>query len=79
MAGLMFGSLRALWPWQSSAEVGADGKEHGAGGLLAPVDPVLGPILLAVLGAAVVVILIVVEAKSASAKDQADGTDSSVA
>jgi putative membrane protein len=59
--------------------VGADGEEHGAGGLLAPVDPVLGPILLAVLGAAVVVILIIVEAKFASSKDEADVTDSSVA
>ena len=77
MAGLMFGSLRALWPWQSSAEVGADGEEHGAGGLLAPVDPVLGPILLACLGAAVVIILIIVEAKFASSKDQANGSESS--
>ena len=79
MAGLMFGSLRALWPWQSSAEVGADGEEHGAGGLLAPVDPVLGPILLAVLGAAVVVILIIVESKFASAKGEAGGADSATA
>ncbi len=36
MAGLMLGSLRALWPWQSAAEVGSDGEPHGAGGLLAP-------------------------------------------
>ena len=59
--------------------MGADGEEHGAGGLLAPVDPVLGPILLACLGAAVVVILIVVEAKLASTKDPGDGTDSTSA
>ena len=70
MAGLMFGSLRALWPWQTAAEVGADGESHGAGGLLAPTDPVLGPILLAVLGAVVVIALIIVEARSAAAKDQ---------
>ncbi|WP_309133315.1 DUF368 domain-containing protein [Brevibacterium sp.] len=63
MAGLMLGSLRALWPWQSSAEVGADGEAHGAGALLAPYDPVGGPLLLAALGAVVVIILIVVESK----------------
>ncbi|WP_036318666.1 DUF368 domain-containing protein [Microbacterium indicum] len=43
MVGLMIGSLRALWPWQT-----ADG------GLAAPTDPFL-PILLAVVGAAVVI------------------------
>ncbi|NOW00827.1 undecaprenyl phosphate translocase family protein [Isoptericola chiayiensis] len=45
LAGLMIGSLRALWPWQD-----ADG------GLLAPPDAgsVLGPVLLALAGAAVV-------------------------
>ncbi len=58
MAGLMIGSLRALWPWQSTAG-GPDGK--GAGALLAPYAPVLGPVLLAVLGAVVVIVLIVVE------------------
>lgn len=63
MAGLMFGSLRALWPWQSSAE-------EGAGDLIAPYDPTAGPILLALLGAAVVVVLILIEAKfNAKAKD----------
>lgn len=63
MAGLMLGSLRALWPWQSAAEVGTDGDSHGAGALVAPYDPILGPILLAVLGAVVVVVLIVIESK----------------
>lgn len=72
MAGLMFGSLRALWPWQTDAEVGADGESHGAGGLLAPVDPVTGPILLAVLGAAVVIVLIVVEARFSTSKAETD-------
>lgn len=45
LAGLMLGSLRALWPWQD-----ADG------GLLAPPDAtaLFGPVLLAVAGAAVV-------------------------
>ncbi|GAA1633134.1 MULTISPECIES: DUF368 domain-containing protein [Brevibacterium] len=66
MAGLMLGSLRALWPWQSAAEVGSDGEPHGAGGLLAPYDPVLGPVLLAVAGAIVVIILIIVEKRFAS-------------
>ncbi|AOP53343.1 MULTISPECIES: DUF368 domain-containing protein [Brevibacterium] len=62
MAGLMLGSLRALWPWQSDAE---------AGGLLAPFDPIAAPIILAVIGAAIVVVLIVIESKFASkaAKD----------
>jgi putative membrane protein len=68
MAGLMFGSLRALWPWQSEGETGADGEAHGAGSLLAPVDPIGGPILLAVLGAAVVVVLIIVEARFSTPK-----------
>ncbi|ANS79855.1 Putative membrane protein [Serinicoccus hydrothermalis] len=61
MAGLMVGSLRALWPWQQSA-----GDAHGPGTLVAPYDPVLGPTLLALLGAAVVAVLVVVEARSSS-------------
>ncbi len=63
MAGLMLGSLRALWPWQSSAEVGADGEAHGAGALLALYDPVGGPILLAAIGAVVVIVLVIIESK----------------
>ncbi|SMX79469.1 DUF368 domain-containing protein [Brevibacterium antiquum] len=62
MAGLMLGSLRALWPWQAAAE----GESKGAGDLVGPYAPTMGPILLALLGAVVVVILIVVESKFAS-------------
>lgn len=60
MAGLMVGSLRALWPWQGDGTV-VDGEVKGAGDLLAPYDPAAGPVLLALLGAAVVVVLILVE------------------
>lgn len=67
MAGLMIGSLRALWPWQEAA-----GDDHGPGALVAPYDPVLGPTLLALLGAAVVAVLIVVEARA----DRADAQPS---
>ena len=59
MSGLMVGSLRALWPWQESA-----GDDHGPGALVAPYDPVLGPIMLTLLGAGVVAALVVVEARS---------------
>lgn len=45
LAGLMVGSLRALWPWQ--------GDE---GALQAPTGPVAGPALLTVLGAGVVLL-----------------------
>lgn len=69
MAGLMLGSLRALWPWQS-AEAGADGESHGAGALLGPYDPIGGPVLLAAIGAAIVVVLIIIEAKFASARTE---------
>ncbi len=58
MSGLMLGSLRALWPWQ--VVPGGD-DDHGVGALAAPSEPVLGPILLAVVGALVVVGLILVE------------------
>ena len=56
MAGLMTGSLRALWPWQS-------GEGEEVGGLVAPYAPVWGPIGLALLGALVVIVLIVVESR----------------
>lgn len=56
MAGLMIGSLRALWPWQG----GPDAAE-GAGDLVAPYDPALGPLLLALLGGAVVAALVLFE------------------
>ncbi|GAB3994876.1 hypothetical protein GCM10029992_10610 [Glycomyces albus] len=52
LAGLMLGSLRSLWPWQ-----GEDG------GLQGPTGSVVGPILLALLGAAVIIVAIVWEAK----------------
>lgn len=57
MAGLMLGSLRALWPWQALPP----GEDHGVGELVAPYDPVAGPILLALVGAAAVVALLFVE------------------
>lgn len=57
MAGLMLGSLRALWPWQ---ELPA-GESHGVGVVVAPYEPVAGPIVLALLGVAAVVVLLVVE------------------
>ncbi len=38
MAGLMTGSLRALWPWQSG-----QGAATGTGSVVAPYDPVAGP------------------------------------
>jgi putative membrane protein len=60
MAGLMIGSLRALWPWQGEG-TRVDGETKGAGALLAPYDPWVGPTLLALLGVAVVVTLVVVE------------------
>lgn len=63
MAGLMLGSLRALWPWQSTPE-GADADDaHGPGALLAPYDPVVGPVLLALAGALVVAVLVLVEVR----------------
>ncbi|MDE0775296.1 MAG: DUF368 domain-containing protein [Nocardioides sp.] len=63
MVGLLLGSLRALWPWQS-VPAGAVEEAHGPGALLAPYDPVLGPVLLAVLGVVVVLGLIVVESRA---------------
>ncbi len=54
LAGLMVGSLRALWPWQ---------EDDGA--LLAPTGTVAGPVLLAVAGAALVVLAMAWEARVA--------------
>lgn len=62
MAGLMLGSLRALWPWQTSDS----GDPTGVGVLIAPTGEVWVPVLLAVIGAAVVFTLIVVEARLAA-------------
>lgn len=55
MAGLMLGSVRALWPWQQSPD------PESPGSLVAPYAPVMGPILLMVLGGVIVVIMIAVE------------------
>lgn len=55
MAGLMLGSLRALWPWQGGA-----GSEDGHGALLAPHDPLV-PTALAIGGAVAVIALILLE------------------
>ena len=52
LAGLMTGSLRALWPWQS---------EDGA--LQGPSGPLLGLVLLTLLGAGVVLTALIWEAK----------------
>ncbi|WP_199036460.1 DUF368 domain-containing protein [Glycomyces salinus] len=52
LAGLMLGSLRSLWPWQSEQNE-----------LQAPTGSLVGPILLALLGAVVIVVAIVWEAK----------------
>jgi putative membrane protein len=57
MAGLMLGSLRALWPWQQA-------DEHGAGAAVLPTAPVLGPVALTVLGVVVVLTLIWAEARA---------------
>lgn len=51
MTGLMLGSLRALWPWQT-----------GSGGLLAPADP-FGPVGAFLVGLFVVSALIVWQAR----------------
>jgi putative membrane protein len=60
MTGLMVGSLRALWPWQS--DTGGEGS--GPGALLAPSAPIAGPALLMALGVAVVLALIWVQDRS---------------
>lgn len=52
MAGLMLGSLRALWPWQSAS-----------GAVLAPSDNWPVVLLLVVVGAAVVLVLVIVDRK----------------
>lgn len=70
MAGLMVGSLRALWPWQGDG-TRVDGEIKGAGELLAPYDPWLGPSLLALVGVAVVLLLILVERRLWARRDTA--------
>lgn len=61
MTGLMLGSLRALWPWQ---EVDEGASDSAPGALMAPFDPVAGPLLLMLLGATVVAVLVAVQARS---------------
>lgn len=70
MAGFMIGSLRALWPWQQSA----GGEDSAPGALVAPYAPVLGPTLLVLLGAAVVLVLVVIEARAGDAVEPAGGS-----
>lgn len=52
LAGLMLGSLRSLWPWQSETRE-----------LLAPTGSVAGPLLLALAGAGVVLLAILWESR----------------
>lgn len=57
MAGLMLGSLRALWPWQATTS----GDPSAPGTLIAPYTPVAWPIVLMLAGAVIVLALILVE------------------
>lgn len=72
MTGLMLGSLRALWPWQSHPGAGSSDEAHGPGALVAPYDPVLGPVLMALLGAVVVAVLVVVETRLSPSDKSSD-------
>lgn len=63
MAGLLLGSLRALWPWQDDAA-----------GLLAPGENIGGAIGLFVLGAAIVAAMIVAERRFGGDKAEAATT-----
>lgn len=79
MAGLMLGSLRALWPWQRIVGDAADEAARGSAELAAPYDPVLLPIALGVVGAIIVVALVWLEirlrseAVAAKAAERASG------
>ncbi|MBL0887278.1 DUF368 domain-containing protein [Myceligenerans indicum] len=53
LSGLMLGSLRSLWPWQSESHA-----------LLAPTGSVAGPLLLALAGAGVVLLAILWESRA---------------
>ena len=57
MAGLMFGSVRALWPWQTES-----------GGLLAPTGPVLPEIIAFIACALFVLAITWVETRFSSKK-----------
>jgi putative membrane protein len=61
LTGLMVGSLRALWPWQSEDR-----------DLLAPDSLLLPAVLIAVLGAAVVGVLLVIERRLGISEEQTD-------
>lgn len=61
LTGLMLGSLRALWPWQTEDRV-----------LLAPDSLLLPAFLIAALGAGVVVILLVIESRLGISEEQTD-------
>ncbi len=61
LTGLMFGSLRALWPWQTEER-----------DLLAPDSLFLPALLVAVLGAGFVVVLLVVERRLGISEEQVD-------
>ncbi len=58
MTGLMIGSLRALWPWQAVPQGGGEGP----GALLSPTAPLVGPLLLMVAGAVLVLTLVAFQA-----------------
>ena len=57
MAGLMLGSLRALWPWQQMAP----GQDQGVGELALPTGSILAPIAFAVVGAVLVIGMVFAE------------------
>lgn len=61
ITGLMIGSLRALWPWQT------DNRD-----LLAPTESVLSALLLFVAGVALVAVLLVIERRFGASEEQAD-------
>lgn len=61
LTGLMIGSLRALWPWQSESRE-----------LLAPSEGVVGALLLVLVGVVFVVLLLVVERRLGITEEQSD-------
>lgn len=61
LTGLMLGSLRALWPWQTEDR-----------GLLAPDSLLLPAVLIAALGAGFVVVLLVIERRLGISEEQTD-------
>jgi putative membrane protein len=61
LTGLMVGSLRALWPWESENR-----------DLLAPTEAVGSALLMALAGVLVVVVLLVVERRLGMTEEQED-------